>query len=63
VLRSFVRGPLEPHIAGFAEQLLRQSYTRPRSSSMCASWRICQSGDHHVEDKVTKHVKHSNLKT
>lgn len=28
VLRSFVRGPLEPHIAGFAEDLVRQGYTR-----------------------------------
>jgi integrase/recombinase XerD len=28
VLRSFVRGPLEPHVAGFAEQLLRQGYSR-----------------------------------
>jgi site-specific recombinase XerD len=28
VLRSFVRGPLEPHIVGFAEELLRQGYTR-----------------------------------
>lgn len=28
VLRSFVRGPLEPHIIGFAEGLLRQGYTR-----------------------------------
>src|SRR4051812_35487004 len=28
VLRSFVRGPLEPHIIGFAEELLRQGYTR-----------------------------------
>lgn len=28
VLRSFVRGPLEPHVAGFAEQLIRQGYTR-----------------------------------
>ena len=28
VMRSFVRGPLEPHIAGFAEELLRQGYTR-----------------------------------
>ena len=28
VLRSLVRGPLEPHITGFAEQLLRQGYTR-----------------------------------
>jgi len=28
VLRSLVRGPLEPHIVGFAEQLLRQGYTR-----------------------------------
>jgi integrase/recombinase XerD len=28
VLRSFVRGPLEPHITGFAGQLLRQGYTR-----------------------------------
>ena len=28
VLRSFVRGPLEPHITGFAEHLLRQGYTQ-----------------------------------
>jgi integrase/recombinase XerD len=28
VLRSFVRGPLEPHVAGFAEALLRQGYSR-----------------------------------
>ncbi len=28
VLRSFVRGPLEPYIAGFAEGLLRQGYSR-----------------------------------
>ena len=28
VLRSFVRGPLEPHITGFAEGLLRQGYSR-----------------------------------
>lgn len=28
VLRSFVRGPLEPHVAGFAEQLIRQGYSR-----------------------------------
>jgi site-specific recombinase XerD len=28
VLRSFVRGPLEPHITGFADGLLRQGYTR-----------------------------------
>ena len=28
VLRSFVRGPLEPHVTGFAGQLLRQGYTR-----------------------------------
>ena len=28
VLRSFVRGPLEPHVAGFAEELLRQGYTQ-----------------------------------
>lgn len=28
VLRSFVRGPLEPHVAGFAEQLVRQGYSR-----------------------------------
>ena len=28
VLRSFVRGPLEPHVGGFAEGLLRQGYTR-----------------------------------
>jgi integrase/recombinase XerD len=28
VLRSLVGGPLEPHIAGFAEELLRRGYTR-----------------------------------
>ncbi|HZM77662.1 MAG TPA: site-specific integrase [Candidatus Limnocylindrales bacterium] len=28
VLRSFVRGPLEPHIVAFAEELLRRGYTR-----------------------------------
>ena len=28
VLRSFVRGPLEPHVIGFAEDLFRQGYTR-----------------------------------
>jgi integrase len=28
VLRSFVRGPLEPHIVGFAGELLRQGYSR-----------------------------------
>ena len=28
VLRSLVCGPLEPHIAGFAEELLRRGYTR-----------------------------------
>jgi integrase/recombinase XerD len=27
VLRSIVRGPLEPHVAGLAEELLRQGYT------------------------------------
>jgi hypothetical protein len=26
VLRSFVRGPLEPHIIGFAEDLLRRGW-------------------------------------
>jgi len=28
VLRSFVCGPLEPHVAGFAEELLRLGYSR-----------------------------------
>jgi integrase/recombinase XerD len=28
VLRSFVRGPLEPYVPGFAEELLRQGYSR-----------------------------------
>ena len=28
VLRSIVRGPLEPHVIGFAEALLRQGYSR-----------------------------------
>jgi site-specific recombinase XerD len=28
VLSSFVRGPLEPYVAGFAEELLRRGYTR-----------------------------------
>lgn len=28
VFRSFVRGPLELYVPGFAEELLRQGYTR-----------------------------------
>ncbi len=32
VLRSFVRGPLEPHVTGFAEELLRQGYSRCSAS-------------------------------
>ena len=28
VLGSLVRGPLEPHIAGFAEELVRRGYTQ-----------------------------------
>jgi integrase/recombinase XerD len=28
VLRSLVRGPLEPYATGFAEELLRQGYSR-----------------------------------
>lgn len=28
VLRSFVAGPLEPHVVGFVEELLRRGYTR-----------------------------------
>ena len=28
VLSSFVRGPLEPYVTGFAEDLLRQGYSR-----------------------------------
>jgi site-specific recombinase XerD len=32
VLSSFVRGPLEPHVTGFADELLGQGYTR---SSAC----------------------------
>jgi integrase/recombinase XerD len=32
VLRSIVRGPLEPHIVGFAEGLLRQGYSRSAAS-------------------------------
>ena len=28
VLSSLVRGPLEPHIIGFAEELFRQGYSR-----------------------------------
>jgi integrase/recombinase XerD len=28
VLRSIVRGPLEPHVIGFADELLRQGYSR-----------------------------------
>ena len=27
VMRSFVRGPLAPYVAGFAEELLGQGYT------------------------------------
>src|SRR6266511_526919 len=32
VLRSFVRGPLETHVARFAEELLRQGYSRSSAS-------------------------------
>jgi integrase/recombinase XerD len=32
VLRSFVRGPLEPHVVGFTEALLRRGYTRSSAS-------------------------------
>jgi site-specific recombinase XerD len=32
VLRSIVRGPLERHIVGFAEELLRQGYSRSAAS-------------------------------
>ncbi len=32
VLSSFVRGPLEPHVVGFAEELLRQGYSRSSAS-------------------------------
>jgi len=32
VLRSLVRGPLEPHVTGFAEELLRQGYSRSSAS-------------------------------
>lgn len=28
VLCSVVRGPLEPHVVGFADELLRQGYSR-----------------------------------
>jgi len=28
VLRSFVRGPLDPHVVGFAEELPRRGYSR-----------------------------------
>ena len=32
VLRSIVRGPLEPHVTAFAEALLRQGYSRSSAS-------------------------------
>jgi integrase/recombinase XerD len=32
VLSSFVRGPLEPYVVGFAEELLRSGYTRTSAS-------------------------------
>lgn len=32
VLRSIVRGPLEPHVTGFAEELRRQGYSRSSAS-------------------------------
>ena len=36
MLRSIVRGPLEPHVTAFAEALLRQGYSRPSASQhMC----------------------------
>jgi integrase/recombinase XerD len=28
LLRSFVRGPLEPYVSGFADELARLGYTR-----------------------------------
>ena len=44
VLSSFVRGPLEPYVTGFAEDLLRQGYSRSSAGRTCASSRIWTAG-------------------
>ena len=68
VLRSFVRGPLEPHVAGFAEELLRQGYTRSSaeqhvcfiahldrwmSAEGVGRWRAERAGDRAVSGRAT----------
>ena len=40
VLRSFVRGSLEPHITGFADELLRQGCARTSAEQHVCSSRI-----------------------
>ena len=37
VLRSFVRGPLEPYVVGFMEALLQRGYTRSSAFQISAS--------------------------
>ena len=45
VLRSIVGGPLEPHVAGFAEGLLRQGYTQCVGRAACVLHRPSGSLD------------------
>jgi integrase/recombinase XerD len=44
VLRSIVRGPLEPHITGLAEELLRQGYSRTSAAQHVCLSRIWIAG-------------------
>ena len=39
VLSSFVRGPLEPYVTGFAEELLREGYSRSSAQWPCVKSR------------------------
>ena len=45
VLRSIVGGPLEPHVVGFVEGLLRQGYTRSSAAAACVLHRPSGSMD------------------
>ncbi len=44
VLSSFVRGPLEPYVTGFAEELLRQGYARSSAGQHVCFMRIWIAG-------------------
>ena len=45
VLRSLMRGPLEPYAEGFAEELLRQGYTRSGAEQQPIAVVIANWGD------------------